>query len=475
MKRLIKKIFLELSQILQNPVLKIGQTTISLASLLQLIFSFVVVIIICRIFDNLLKNKILVNFGIDEGNREALATIFTYIFGTLGFLIILESTGFNLASLAVLAGGLGIGLGFGIQNITANFLSGLTLLIERSVKVGDIVELWISEEFKTLQGKVKKITLRSTIIQTIDGSSLIIPNSELVQKPILNCTYNQNIIQISIPVKIEYGNDPLVITETLLDSAYMELLVIVDNPPKVIFNGFANGYLDFELKVWINQINEKNDVRSILNYTIEYNLRHKGIHFAANKHINEINYSLYSQYNQFEKKQKNSSLRTLLRQVTYFKTFNDLDLRKLIEIGYRRQIKESQILFHENDPGDAFYIILSGKVEVFVAKINKHLTTLGKAQFFGELALMLAIPRTATVRALEDTTLFVINNQAFETFLKGNSELAEEIINELAKHQEELTSRQQQLRQMGLIDESEDDVNPVIWVRKRIRKVFNLQ
>ncbi|MEM9924889.1 MAG: cyclic nucleotide-binding domain-containing protein [Cyanobacteria bacterium P01_D01_bin.50] len=474
MKRFINKIFLELSQILQNPVLKIGQTTISLASLLQLIFSFVIVIIICRVFDNLLKNKILVNFGIDEGNREALATIFTYIFGTLGFLIILESTGFNLASLAVLAGGLGIGLGFGIQNITANFLSGLTLLIERSVKVGDVVELWISEEFKTLQGKVKKITLRSTIIQTIDGSSLIIPNSELVQKPILNCTYNQNIIQFCIPVKIEYGNDPLVITEILLDSAYMEPLVILDNPPKVIFNGFANGYLDFELKVWIDQINEKNDIKSVLNYIIEYNLRHQGINLASNKHINEINYSLYSQYNQFEKKQKNSSLRTLLRQVTYFQNFNDLDLRKLMEIGYRRQIKESQILFNENDPGDAFYIILSGKVEVFVAKINKHLTTLGKAQFFGELALMLAIPRTATVRALEDTTLFVINNQAFETFLKGNSELAEEIINELAKHQEELTSRQQQLRQMGLIDESEDDVNPVIWVRKRIRKVFNL-
>ncbi len=474
MKLFIKKISLEFSQILQNPVLNIGQTSISLASLLQLIFSFVIVIIICRIFDNLLKNKILVNFGIDEGNREALSTIFTYIFGTLGFLIVLESTGFNLASLAVLAGGLGIGLGFGIQNITANFLSGLTLLIERSVKVGDIIELWISEEFKTLQGKVKKITLRSTIIQTIEGSSLIIPNSELVQKPILNCTYNNTDIQICIPIKIDYGNDPLVITEVLLDSAYMEPLVIVDNPPKVIFNGFANGYLDFELRLWINQINDKNHVKSILNYTIEYNLRRQGIYFASNKHNKANSFSLYSQYNKFETQQKKLSLRTLLRQVTYFQNFNDLDLRKLIEIGYRRQIKASQILFHENDPGDAFYIILSGKVEVFVEKINKHLTTLGKAQFFGELALMLAIPRTATVRALEDTTLFVISNQAFEQFLKGNVELAEDIVNELAKHQEELTSRQQQLREMGLIDESEDDVNPVVWVRKRIKKVFNL-
>ncbi len=474
MKIFIKKILLEISKILQNPVLKIGQTTISLESLLQLIFSFVIVIIICRIIDNLLKNKILVNFGIDEGNREALATIFTYIFGTLGFLIILESTGFNLASLAVLAGGLGIGLGFGIQNITANFLSGLTLLIERSVKVGDVVELWISEEFKTLQGKVKKITLRATIIQTLDGSNLIIPNSELVQKPILNCTYNNTNVQICIPIRIEYGHDPLVITETLLESAYMEPLVIIDNPPKVIFNGFAHGYLDFELRVWIDQINDKNHVISLLNYTIEYNLRRQGIYFVSNKYNNDRTFALYSQYNKIQTQHKKNSLTTLLKQVIYFQNFNDLDLRKLIEIGHRRQIKESEILFHENEPGDAFYLILSGKVEVFVAKINKHLTTLGKAQFFGELALMLAIPRTATVRALEDTTLFVINNQSFEQLLKGNSQLAEEIINELGKHQEELSSRQQQLRKMGLIDESEDDANLVNWVRKRLKNVFNL-
>ncbi|MEO1430348.1 MAG: cyclic nucleotide-binding domain-containing protein [Cyanobacteria bacterium J06633_8] len=474
MRIFIKKILLELSQILEKPVLKIGETSISFASLLQLIFSFVVVILFCRILYNLLKNKLLVNFGIDEGNREALATIFTYIFGSIGFLIVLESTGFNLASLAVLAGGLGIGLGFGIQNITANFISGLTLLIERSIKVGDIIELWISEEFKTLQGRVKKITLRSTIIQTIDGSSLIIPNSELVQKPILNCTYNNSNIQLLISTNIEYGNDPLIVTEILLDSAYMEPLVAKDNPPQVIFNGFASGYLEFELRVWINQVHDKNHIRSTLNYAIEYNLRRQGIYFVTNRYVNEKSFALYSQYKKFETQQKKISLRALLRQVIYFQNFNDIDLRKLLEIGYRQQIKNSEILFQENDPGDAFYIILSGKVEVFVSKINKHLTTLGKAQFFGELALMLAIPRTATVRALEDTTLFVINNQGFEKLLKGNPELAEEIVNELAKHKEELTSRQQQLREMGLIDESEDDVNPVVWVRKRLKKVFDL-
>lgn len=477
MQVLTQHISLKIIDILQNPILKVGQTSISLASLLQLIFSFVIVIVFCNILYNLIKNKLLNNFAIDESARETIATIVVYILGSLGFLVVLESTGFNLASLTVLAGGLGIGIGFGVQNITANFLSGLTLLLERSVKVGDIIELWISEEFKTIQGQVKKITLRSTIIQTVEGSSLIIPNSDLVQKPILNCTYNSHSIQITIPIKVNYGSDPLIITDILLDSAYKEELVIKDNLPEVIFNGFTNGYLDFELRVWINHINEKYRAISALNFTLEYNLRRQGIYFASHSYLDgnkEKTFSLYSQYNQFERQQSKSSLRHLLRQVTYFKKLNDLDLRKLIEIGYHLRIKESEILFKENDPGDAFYIILSGKVEVFVSKINKHLATLKKANFFGELALMLGIPRTATVRALEDTTLFVINNQAFEKFLKSNPLVAEEIVCELVKCQEELTYRQQQLRKMGLIDELEVDINPVVWVRKRLKKVFNL-
>lgn len=457
-----------------NKNMKIGETSISLASLLQLIFSFVVVIIFCRIVYNLLKNKLLVNLDIDRGNREAIATIFTYILGSLAFIIALHSTGFNVDSLAVLAGGLGVGIGLGVNKIIEDFFSGLALLIERSIKVGNIIQLLIPGISNNLQGRIETITLRSTIVQTLDGNSLIIPNSKLVQSPILNCTYNDSDIQIIIPINIEYGNDPLIVTEILLDCAYMEKSVAKHNPPQVIFNGFANGYLDFELRVWINQIHDKDHVRSLLNYAIEFNLRRQDIYFVRNKYVDENSFSLYSQYNKIETQKNQVSLRALLQQVTYFKNFNDLDVRKLLEIGYRQQIKESEILFKENDPGDAFYIILSGKVEVFVAKINKHLTTLGKAQFFGELALMLAIPRTATVKALEDTTLFVINNQGFEKLLKGNPELAQEIVNEFAKHQDELTSRQQQLREMGLIDESEDDINPVIWVRNRLKKVFDL-
>ncbi|OZH53901.1 mechanosensitive ion channel protein MscS, partial [Hydrocoleum sp. CS-953] len=142
--------------------------------------------------------------------------------------------------------------------------------------------------------------------------------------------------------------------------------------------------------------------------------------------------------------------------------------------GYRKRLKPLNFLFHEGDPGDTFYIILSGSVEVFVEKINKHLTTLKAGKFFGELALMLGIPRTASVRAIEDTILFAIHKKGFEKILHENPELAEVIVQELAKHQEELSERQNELRTLGLVDAEEDDKNPVVWVRNRLKNLFDL-
>lgn len=97
----------------------------------------------------------------------------------------------------------------------------------------------------------------------------------------------------------------------------------------------------------------------------------------------------------------------MLWEVDYFQDFNEIEIRKLIESGYRKNLEKEQILFKENEIGDTFYIILSGKVEVFVEKINKHLNYLKAGSFFGELSLMLGMPRTATVKAVEPTILFL--------------------------------------------------------------------
>jgi small-conductance mechanosensitive channel/CRP-like cAMP-binding protein len=475
----------EISEQFTVPIFHIGGTPVSLNSIIQLLISLLIVIGISQAFKNLCKRRLLVKLGIDEGNREAIATIISYTIGILGIVIVLQTTGFNLASVAVLAGGLGVGIGLGLQDATKNFVSGLTLLVERKLRVGDFVE------FDTLSGYIKEVSMRSTLIRTRDGGDVVVPNSKLVDNRIVNWTYDSFKARIKIPVRVAYNTDPVLVTETLLKSAYMERTVFHDPSPEVIFIGFLESNLAFELWVWINRIDREPQIKSSLNFIIEYNLRQQGIvipfpqmdlwlrnaeTFTPNMYQRGEGSDIVrlAQQPLTEKLVKPLSIRDLLRQVSYFHKFTDLELRRLVELGYRKRLGKSDILFREGEPGNAFYIILSGSVEVFAEKIDKHLTDLNAGQFFGELSLMLGIPRTATVRALEDTILFEINHKGFEYLLQEQPELAEVIVQELGKSQEELAERQQQLRALGLVDAAEDDKNPVAWVRKRLKNIFSL-
>ncbi|RMH72582.1 MAG: mechanosensitive ion channel protein MscS [Cyanobacteria bacterium J007] len=476
-----------LKNLIDRELLRIGDIPISLGSIFQLILSFLLIIFITQFLKKFLKHKLLVRLGIDEGNREPIAIIISYGIGTLGFLIILQTNGFNLASLAVLAGGLGVGIGLGLQDLTKNFTSGLTILLERKLKVGDFIS------FGGLSGYVREISLRSTIIRTREGGDVVVPNSELVENQILNWSYDSFIARIHIAIGVAYGSDPVLVTETLLNCAYMEPAVLHNPAPKAMFMGFGDSALNFELWVWVNRIDLEPYIRSSLNFIIEYNLRAVDISIPfpqrdlwlrnpetlipvsrRSKDLTSDRLEIPQQNPPTVKPPKPLALKDLLRQVTYFQNFTELELRQLIETGYRKRLLESQILFREGDPGDAFYIILSGSVEVYVEKIKKHLTNLGSGKFFGELALMLGIPRTASIRALEDTILFTINRQSFEKILREHPDLYEAIVQEFGKHQEELAQRQQELRALGLVDAAEDDKNPVAWVRKRLKNLFSL-
>lgn len=478
--------FEELSELFTTPLVQFGQISISLSSIAQIILLLTLLVIFCRILKSFLTRSLLVRFGFDAGNREAIATIITYAVVTIGVLIILQAGGLNLASLAVVAGGLGVGIGFGLQDITKNFASGLTLLIERTVKVGDLIV------FDGIEGFVESISLRSTIIRTWDGGDVIVPNSQLIDNRVLNWSYKSFQGRIRIPVGVAYGSDPLVVTEVLLQSAYMESSVLSDPEPVVAFLEFGDSALIFEMQVWVSRIDNHPSITSSLNYIIEYNLRQNGIEipfpqrdlwlrnpedlksiFEKQKNILRNEPLFFKQ--QSPKNGSTSSIHSLLRKINYFEEFSDLELRLLIEAGYRKKLKPLEVLFHEGDPGDAFYIILSGAVEVYVERINKHLTTLKAGKFFGELSLLLGIPRTATVRAEENTVLFLVNKKGFEKLLKKHPEIAEIIVQALGKYKEELAERQKQLRELGLVDASEDDKNPVVWVRKRLTNLFSLQ
>ena len=485
-----EEFLIKISQLFTSTIFTVGANPVSLRSLLELIISFIIVAIVSEGFTNFLKERLLVKLGIDEGNREAISVIIRYLIVALGVIVAIQQIGFNLASFAVVAGGLGVGIGFGIQDLTTNFVSGLTLLLDRPVKVGDFVEL------EGLMGIVKKISIRSTIIKTNDDSSVIVPNSKMISNKIVNWSYDNPLLCLRLSIEVAETSDPLLVTETLLNIAYAEAGVLYEPHPKVLFVEFGDDCFKFELLVWTDQPTDREVIKSSLNFAIQYNFRQHGIDFPSNdrdlylrnpqvflsllnKNESVNNHKIISDNNPkipiFPKcVKKPSSLSDLLRKVTYFEHFTDLELRQLIEIGYRQRLRPQEFLFRENDPGDAFYMILSGSVEVFVEAIDKHLTELGAGKFFGELSLMLGIPRTASVRALEETVLFAINKEGFQKILTERPDLSEQIIQEIVKHKEELSERQQELREMELVDAAEDDQNPVDWVRKRLKNLFSV-
>jgi potassium-dependent mechanosensitive channel len=473
-----------ISQLFTAPLFHIGDTAVSLSLTCGILLALFAIVFLARVFKNFLRSRLLVKLGLDEGNRVAISTIVSYSAGTVGFIILLQSIGLNLASLALVAGGLGVGIGFGLQDVTKNFVSGLTLLIERKLKVGDFVE------FEGLSGYVKEISIRSTLIRTLDGGDVIVPNSFLAENRLLNWSYDNYMARIHVPVRVEFDTDPLLVTEVLAKVAYAETDVVHDYPPEVIFRGFGDSALLFELWVWINRIDREPQIRSSLYFRINRDLRLNGIKIplvqtemwlknpevllSHAQKLDEIGRSLTQDAIVPEQNSiQPISLRDMLHQISYFQNFADLELRQLIEAGYRQSIAAGEILFREDEPGDTFYIILSGSLEVKLLKLDKHIAVLKTGDFVGELALMLGIPRTATIQALEDTTLFAVNRNGFENLLRNYPNLSELIAQEICKRQEELAMTQQQLMQLGLIDTTEDPKNFTIWVRQRLRSLFN--
>ncbi len=459
-------------------MLTIGGTSISLIALLQIVIALILVIIIGKVFKKIFKENILSKLNIDSANRETFANIISYFLGAILFILLLQYFGVNLSTLAVIGGGLGLGIGFGLQDITKNFISGLTLLFERPIKPGDFIEI------ENIKGYVVEISTRSTIIETQDGSEIFIPNSFFINHRFTNWSYNSFTARIIIPVTVAYQSDLVLVTELLLQSAYQEPKVLTQPSPQVLFTGFGDNSLNLELKIWVNPIDQEPEIRSNLNFNIEHIFRQHNIIIPFPQRdiwlknpqdlLFKENVDSHSNinYNNDHKKVKKNSIKEMLSQVDYFQDFNEIEMRKLIESGYRKNLDKEEILFREDDIGDAFYIILSGKVEVFVEKINKHLTYLENGSFFGELSLMLGMPRTATVKAVEPTILFCINQVNFGKLIMKNIKLYELIVNKLSERKNELTQRQNELRNKGLIDKDEDDNNPIIWVRNRLKKLI---
>jgi small-conductance mechanosensitive channel len=202
----------------------------------------------------------------------AIARIGGYAFIALGFYIALQMVGLNLTSLAVVAGAVGVGIGFGMQNIVHNFVSGLIILAERPIAIGDRIEVG------GVAGQVTQIRLRSTTVLTNDNIAYIVPNSDFITHTVTNWSHGDSKVRIRLKVSAAYGTEPAFLERLLLEVALAHPKVLRDPAPSVFFCGFGDSALEFELGVWtVEMTSQPRRFKSELFFAIEKTLRENRI------------------------------------------------------------------------------------------------------------------------------------------------------------------------------------------------------
>jgi potassium efflux system protein len=211
----------------------------------------------------------------DRGGKESLVALTGYVGVVLAFIVGLVVAGVELANLALIAGALSVGIGFGLQNVVNNFVSGIVLLFERPIKTGDWIMVGLT------QGNVKKINLRSTIIQTFERADVIVPNAEIIGNQVTNMMLNDPVGRVKVPIGVAYGTNPRKVEKILLDIALEHPMVVSRSPavsaPWVAFRAFGDSSLLFELRFFISDIDYYTRVLSEINFSIAEAFQEAGI------------------------------------------------------------------------------------------------------------------------------------------------------------------------------------------------------
>ena len=256
-------------------------------TLARLFYGFVIVFgmfIFSKYVQWVLRRQVLQAFQIAEHTQFILLRFLHFSLIIIGIIISLSTIGISFTTLALIFGGLSIGIGFGLQNIASNVISGFILIFERPIKIGDLVEIMEANVF----GRVSSINLRSTVIVSLDEKELIVPNSQLISEAVHNLTHANNLYRLRVPVGVSYGSDVDLVKQVLLDAADEHLGVIKEpipnmsnvTSPFVRFIAFGNSSLDFELLAWIPDSFQRFDVASDLHFIIWHKFKEHNITIA---------------------------------------------------------------------------------------------------------------------------------------------------------------------------------------------------
>jgi small-conductance mechanosensitive channel len=249
----------------------VGSISISITGILAGIVVFIVGFWLTKLFQRWLDRDVLERSRVDAGVRNSVRTGIGYVGVTLAALVGVAAAGIDLSQLALVAGALSLGIGFGLQNIVSNFVSGLILLAERPFKVGD----WI--EAGGISGTVKAINVRATEIETFQRKSVILPNSDLINASVGNWTHHNTLGRVEVAVGVSYNSDPNQVREILMSIAEDHPRVLSNPEPYVVFVNFGESSLDFDLRVYLADINFMLTVGTEIRFAIHERFKAAGI------------------------------------------------------------------------------------------------------------------------------------------------------------------------------------------------------
>ena len=251
-----------------------GELALSVKMVILVIIILYLTSLFSWVIQAFVDSQVMTPRKMDIGIKESLKRLFHYGFFTLGFLIAVSTAGLDLQKITILVGALGVGIGFGLQNIVNNFVSGLILLFERPVKVGDIIN--IDQDW----GTITKIGLRSTVFETFDNSEIIVPNADLIAQKVTNWTFSNKVVRAVLPVGVAYGS-PLEKVLEILNKAAKEHPDVLKYPvPNSIFEGFGSSSIDFQLRFWVRTIDERLRIRTEVAVIIDRLFREENIVIA---------------------------------------------------------------------------------------------------------------------------------------------------------------------------------------------------
>lgn len=265
-------------RVLNYNLFPLGEARVTLLSFIYIIVFSALLFWASRRLKDLILNRVLPKTNLDVSAQQAIGTIFRYVVLFLGFLVILQTVGINLTTLNVLAGAVGIGVGFGLQNIASNFISGLIILMERPVKVGDRIEVG------KVTGKVVSIGARSTVVKTNDNITIVVPNSKFISENVINWSYDsrQPRVRFHVPISLPYQADIKLVEKLMLEVVTENGDVLDDPPPSVRLKNFNDGSLQLELWVWSRaKLHRRGVLISDLNFAMLDKFRKNGVEIAA--------------------------------------------------------------------------------------------------------------------------------------------------------------------------------------------------